>query len=248
VTALILAAGVGKRLLGTSGGKPKCLIEIAGRSLLQRLLDALATAGVDEAVVVTGFGGDLVRAALSAQPPALAVRCLTNPRYREGAILSLWTAREYLDGDVLVMDADVLCARAMLERLVHSPHVNCFLLDAGQESTGEEQMLLVRNERVRNIVRGGAPGYELMGESIGFLRLSADAARLLRQLVERRVDAGDTGIEHEEVYPELLARVDVGFERADGLPWIEIDFPDDITRAEREVLPRIDALDARSGA
>ena len=56
------------------------------------------------------------------------------------------------------------------------------------------------------------------------------------------MQAGDTGIEHEEVYPELLARVEVGFERVDGLPWIEIDFPDDVVRAERDVLPRIEAL------
>src|SRR4029077_8849503 len=97
VTAVILAAGVGKRLLGTSGGKPKCLIEIAGRSLLLRLLDGLAAAGVREAVVVTGFGDDLVRAVLSAGVRGIDVRCVTNTRFREGAILSLWTARDALD-------------------------------------------------------------------------------------------------------------------------------------------------------
>jgi choline kinase len=242
VTAIILAAGVGKRLLGTSGGKPKCLIEIAGRSLLVRLLDALALAGVRQAVVVTGLGDDLVRAALSAGVRGIDVRCVTNERFREGAILSLWTAREALDRPVLVMDGDVLCAPVMVERLVRSPHANCFLLDAGQENTGEEQMLLVRDGRVRDIVRGGAPGYELMGESIGFLKLSAAAAALLRELLESRVRAGETGIEHEEVYPALLARVDVGFERVDGMPWIEIDFPDDVVRAEHDVLPRIESL------
>jgi choline kinase len=244
MTAIILAAGAGKRLLGTSGGAPKCLLEIAGRSLLLRLLDGLATAAVREAVVVTGFGDAEVRAALSRPHPGVSVRCLTNQRFREGAILSLWTAREVLDRDVLVMDADVLCAPALLERLVQSAHANCFLLDAEQENTGEEQMLLVRDGRVVDIIRGGAPGYELMGESVGFLKLSASAARELRQLLDRRVDAGDTGIEHEGVYPDLLARVAVGFERVDGLPWIEIDFPDDVARAEREVLPRIDALGA----
>lgn len=242
MTAVILAAGVGKRLLGTSGGKPKCLIEIAGRSLLVRLLDGLAAAGVREAVVVTGFGDDLVRAALAAGVRGIDVRCVTNARFREGAILSLWTARDVLDRAVLVMDADVLCAQVMLDRLVRSPHADCFLLDAAQENTGEEQMLLVRDGRVRDLVRGGAPGYELMGESIGFLKLSASAASLLRELLEARVQAGDTGIEHEEVYPALLARVEVGFERVDGLPWIEIDFPDDVVRAERDVLPRIEAL------
>ena len=248
MTAIILAAGVGKRLLGTSGGKPKCLIEIAGRSLLLRLLDALAAAGVRDAVVVTGFGDAVVRAALDEEPPPLAVRCLTNPRYREGAILSLWTAREALERDALVMDADVLCAPVMIERLVRSSHANCFLLDASQENTGEEQMLLVRDGRVCDIVRGGATGFELTGESIGFLKLSAGAARLLRLLLERRIAAGDTGIEHEEVYPDLLAQVAVGFERVDGLPWIEIDFPDDVARAAREVLPEIEALDPRAGA
>ncbi len=248
MTAIVLAAGVGKRLLGTSGGRPKCLIEIAGRSLLLRLLDTLASLGVRDAMVVTGFGDEAVRAAVAAARPPIGVSCVTNPRYREGAILSLWTAREALAGDVLVMDADVLCAPVMLERLVRSPHANCFLLDASQENTGEEQMLLVRDGRVRDIVRGGAPGYELMGESIGFLKLSADAARLLRRLLERHVQAGDTEIEHEEVYPELLSRVAVGFERVDGLPWIEIDFPDDVVRATREVLPRIAALAPRAGA
>jgi choline kinase len=239
MTAIILAAGVGKRLLGTSGGKPKCLVEIGGRSLLARLLDGLQAAGVRDAVIVVGFGEDAVRGAIASGPDGMAVRFVTNPRYREGAILSLWSARAALDGPVLVMDADVLCAPAMLDRLVCSPHQNCFLLDASQENTGEEQMLLVRDGRVRNIVRGGEPGWELMGESIGFLKLSTDAARLLRSLLEERVAAGDTGIEHEQVYPELLARVDVGYERVDGVPWIEVDFPDDVERATREILPRI---------
>src|SRR5207244_3566133 len=132
------------------------------------------------------------------------VRCIVNPRYREGAILSLWAARDWLSGPVVVMDADVLCPAEMLRRLVGSPQPNCFLLDASVVATGEEQMLLTANGRVRDIVRGGAPGYELAGESVGFLKLSAAAASLLRDLLAERVARGDTGIEHEEVYPDLL--------------------------------------------
>jgi choline kinase len=240
MTAVILAAGVGRRLHGASCGRPKCLIEIGGTSLLRRLLESLAACGVTEAVVVTGFGHAEVREALARPPAGMAVRLLYNARYEEGAILSLATARPVLDGAVLVMDADVLCPTAMIRRLVASPHANCFLLDASSPNTGEEQMLLVRDGRVLDIVRGGAPGFELAGESVGFLKLEAAAARLLRGLLDRRIAAGDTGIEHEEVYPDLLARVAVGFERVDGMPWTEIDFPEDVTRAEREVLPRLD--------
>jgi choline kinase len=241
MTAIVLAAGVGKRLLAVSEGRPKCLIEIGGRSLLARLLAGLAQAGVHDAVVVTGFGAEAVERAIAALPRGIRVRCVVNPRYTEGAILSLWTARDVLRaGPVLVMDADVLCAQTMLERLVRSPHPNCFLLDGSVASTGEEQMLLVRDGRVRDIVRGGAPGWELQGESVGFLKLSAPAAALLETLLGARVAAGHTGIEHEEVYPDLLARVEVGFERVDGLAWTEIDFPEDVVRAEHEILPRLE--------
>ena len=242
MTAILLAAGVGKRLLGLTNARAKCLLDVGGKSLLVRLLEGLAAAGVPEAVVVTGFGEDGVRAALGAGPGpgGIRVRCLTNPRYREGAILSLWTAREALAGPVLVMDADVLCAPAMIARLVRSPHRNCFLLDGSVDPTGEEQILLVRGERVWNIVRGGAPGYDLAGESVGFLKLSAGAARVLRELLDIRIAAGHTGIEHEEAYPELCERVEIGFERVDGMPWTEIDFPEDVARAERDILPRIE--------
>jgi choline kinase len=240
MTAIVLAAGVGKRLLAASGGRPKCLIEIGGRSLLARLLAGLAAAGVRDAVVVTGFGAGAVEEAVGALALGLRIRCIENPRYTEGAILSLFAARDVLRaGAALIMDADVLCAETMLDRLVRSPHPNCFLLDGSVASTGEEQMLLVRGGRVRDIVRGGAPGWEVQGESVGFLKLSREAAALLETLLARRVAAGDTGIEHEDVYPELLERVDVGFERVDGLPWTEIDFPEDVVRAERDVLPRL---------
>src|SRR5262249_43496386 len=238
-TAVLLAAGVGKRLLAVSRGRPKCLVEIGGKSLVVRLLEGLRSAGVDDAVIVAGFGEEALRAAVGDGPGEIRVGWLSNPRYSEGAILSLWTAREVLDRPVLLMDADVLCGSEMIARLVYSPHANCFLLDASVTLTGEEQMLLVRDGLVRNIVRGGAPDYDLAGESVGFLKLSAAAARLLRELIDARVGAGCTGIEHEELYPELLARTDVGLERVGGMRWTEIDFPEDVEHARCHVLPRL---------
>src|SRR5262249_45676171 len=103
MTAIILAAGVGKRLAGAAAGRPKCLVDIGGRPLLARLLDAVAGAGVGEVIVVTGFGSDDVQQTIGAGPAGLTVRYLFNARFREGAILSLYTAREALSGAVLVM-------------------------------------------------------------------------------------------------------------------------------------------------
>jgi len=141
------------------------------------------------------------------------------------------------------MDADVLFPVALIDRLVRSPHANCFLLDASTVNTGEEQMLLTRGGRVLDIVRGGGGDFELIGESVGFLKVAREDAPLLRTILDDLIAQGRDTIEHEEAFPLFLAQRAVGFERVDDLPWTEIDFPADLERAAREVWPRIVALD-----
>jgi len=241
--AIILAAGVGKRFKEVTDQRPKCLIEIQGKTLLERTLTALGAAGVTEAVVVIGYRGDMIRQTIGALWAGVRVRYVFNDRFEKGAILSLWSAREEFDDDILIMDADVLFPVVLINRLVRSTHVNCFLLDAGAVNTGEEQMLLTRGGRVLNIVRGGSGDFDLIGESVGFLKVSRTDAPLLRAILDDLVAQGRDSIEHEEAFPLFLAQREVGFERVDDLPWTEIDFPADLERAEREVLPRIVTLD-----
>lgn len=241
--AIILAAGVGKRFKEVTDQRPKCLIEIQGKTLLERTLNALGAAGVNDAVVVIGYRGDMIKQAIGATCGGVRVRYVFNAQYEKGAILSLWSAREEFDDDAVVMDADVLFPVKLIERLVRSAHANCFLLDGGAVNTGEEQMLLTRGGRVLNIVRGGSGDFDVVGESVGFLKVSRADAPLLRSILDDLVARGRDTIEHEEAFPIFLAQRVVGFERVDDLPWTEIDFPEDLARAEREVLPRILELD-----
>ena len=241
--AIILAAGIGKRFKEVTDQRPKCLIEIQGKTLLERTLSALGAAGVREAVVVIGYRGEMIEQQIGPRCAGVRVRYVFNARYDKGAILSLWSARAEFDDDLLIMDADVLFPVALIARLVRSPHANCFLLDASAVNTGEEQMLLTRGGRVLDIVRGGGGDFELIGESVGFLKVSRADALLVRAILDDLVAQGRDTIEHEEAFPLFLAQRAVGFERVEDLPWTEIDFPADLERAEREVWPRIVALD-----
>jgi choline kinase len=241
--AIILAAGVGKRFKEVTEQKPKCLIEIQGKTLLERTLTALSAAGVTQAVIVIGYRGEMITQQVGPTYAGVQVRYVFNDRYEKGAILSLWSAREEFDDDILIMDADVLFPVALIDRLVSSSHANCFLLDASAVNTGEEQMLLTRGGRVLNIVRGGSGDFEVIGESVGFLKVSRVDAPLLRTILDDFIAQGRDTIEHEEAFPIFLAQRQVGFEGVDDLPWIEIDFPTDLEQAEREVLPQIIALD-----
>lgn len=243
--AIILAAGVGKRFKEVTDHRPKCLIEVQGKTLLERALSALGVAGIREVIVVIGYRGEMIQKHIGSSCGNVQVRYVNNPQYTKGAILSLWSAREEFNDDILIMDADVLFPVALISRLVQSPHANCFLLDGSSENTGEEQMLLTRGGRVLNIVRGGSGDFDVVGESVGFLKVSRTDAPLLRSILDDFMTQGRDTIEHEEAFPVFLAQQVVGFERVDDLPWIEIDFPADLEQAEREVLPRILALDQR---
>ena len=224
--AIILAAGVGRRFGEASTRQPKALLEVEGETLLARLIRQLRLAGVDEIVVVAGFGIDSIREAVGS-----GVEVLWNPDFERGAILSLYTARDFFDRDLHVMDADVFGPDEMLSRLVNSPQESCFLLDARAEASGEEQMLHVRGDRVWDIARQPRGSYDLLGESVGFLKVSVEAAPLLLELLSARVARGEIDLEHEEVYPDFLERTPVGFERVDDLDWTEVDFPEDLERA-----------------
>jgi choline kinase len=241
--AIILAAGIGRRFREVTDHLPKCLISLGDKTLLERALSGLSRAGVKEAVIVVGYRQEMVVQKIGQACEGVRVRYIVNEAYHKGAILSLWSAREEFDNNILIMDADVLFPVAMISRLVHSPRPNCFLLDGRAKNTGEEQMLLTRGGRVLNIVRGGSGDFDVIGESVGFLKVCQQDALQLRLSLEDLVAQGKDSIEHEEAFPLFLRRCEVGFEQVDDLPWIEIDFPEDLQRAESEILPRIEAMD-----
>lgn len=238
--ALILAAGVGKRLGASYGGLPKCLIPIGGRPLLLRMLTSLKKEGVSERVVVVGYEKDRVQEAVRrGAGENQDIRFRLNPDYTKGSILSLWAAREEFDDDLLIMDADVLFSHALLARLIRSPHANALLLDPRSASTGEEMMLMVREGRVLRIGRRVEGRYDLVGEGVGFLKVSRGDAPLLKGILEEMVGSGRDQCEYEEALDRFLRETIVGYELAGDLPWTEIDFPEDVERAAREVLPRL---------
>ena len=133
--AVILAAGVGARLMPRTDSAHKCLTEIGGRSLLHRHLDILdAAPEVDGVIIVVGYLREQIYQSVTqwhdASGAGLSVQFITNEVYRKGSILSLYAAKEVLCAhDSIVMDADVLYHPDVMGRLLRSQHRNCFLVD-----------------------------------------------------------------------------------------------------------------------
>ncbi|MFQ5947176.1 MAG: NTP transferase domain-containing protein, partial [Anaerolineae bacterium] len=126
--AIILAAGVGHRLAPLTDRRPKCLLPVGGRSLLERMLDALAALTISEAVLVVGHCQDQIRRVAGNRFGQLPVRYVENPEYMRDSIRSLWAGRNELDQDVIVMDADVLFPLQLLRRLAESNEASALLI------------------------------------------------------------------------------------------------------------------------
>ena len=242
--AIILAAGVGRRLGVTGPGgapKPKILLDFDGRSLLVRHLDLLLAAGVANVTIVVGHGADSVRAALAVWGTGLPVATIENQDYTQGSVVSLWTARGVLRGaqSILLMDADVLYDRRLLERLVRSVHQDCLLLDRNIEPGDEPVKLCVRDGNIVDFRKIPTEPHDWHGESVGFFRFSPATAAELAGRVEDYVLSGRRSQEYEEPIRDMIqasAPQRFAFEDISTLPWTEIDFPEDVIKA-RALLP-----------
>jgi choline kinase len=242
--AIILAAGVARRLAPLTDSTHKALLPVGGRSLLDRMLDALAASGVEESVLVVGHCQDQVRRAAGRTRGPMRIAYVENPAYQKGSILSLWQAREtMLGGTTLIMDADVLFPARFLTRLIAAPAPSALLLDRGFQDTGEEVKLYAVGDRVIALGKKFVPeAWDVIGEGVGFFKCGAAHAPEYVRLLEESIQETGGANEYEDALHRLLARVPVGWVDVTGLPWTEVDFAEDLRRAEIQILPKIESL------
>src|SRR5450755_4649176 len=166
--AIIVAAGRGRRLGSETEEIPKCMVEVAGRAILHRQLDALAAAGVDDVVIVRGYRGDKI-APPAGGPP---LRFVENPDWAENNILTslLYAEREMKDG-FLFSYSDIVFAPEHARRLAEAPGPVALVIDRRWRDAYEGRTLHPVSE-----------AEEAAGEFIGLARFSAEGAEALSEV------------------------------------------------------------------
>ena len=257
----MLAAGRGRRLGGNPGGDsteglPKVLLRFAGRTLLDRHLERLSQAGAGPVHLVVGYQAPLIEAELH-RLDRLDVTLIHNPDWHEGSIVSLDAGHAVMQagGPVVLMDADVIYGQALIEKLFRSQHDVALLLDPELEPGDEPVKICVDAQgRIVDFAKRPEAAHEWHGESVGFFRFSPDVATRLSERVRAMVsEPGGRALEYEEPIRALIredaeratssATALFGFEDVGGLPWTEIDFMEDIAKAEA-LLPILDGAPA----
>jgi len=202
---VILAAGMAKRLRPLTDERPKCLLTVGERTLLQRTMDAQIAAGITEWVVVTGYRANMIRDFLTQHYPQLTIHFIDNPDYaHNNNIFSLWLTRPYTDGkDFLLMDSDILFDPQILpEVMKHEGSV----LALNRHELGEEEIKVILDAEGRVVEISKVCSIEqAIGESVGIEKMTADySTALFRELEQMIAHEGLIDIFYERAFERLI--------------------------------------------
>lgn len=240
--AVILAAGRGSRLRPHTDDRPKCLIEIDGRTLIERQIESLAACGVSDVVAVVGYRHDVVRRVVGRR-----VRYVENARYYEtNSLYSLWLAREELRRGAVVINSDVLAAPLLFERLCRADAPDAVLVDRDQACGVEEMRVTLEGSLVVDFGKH-LPAEKCHGENVGMVKFGVEGGGRLRECLTRLVDTGHENDWAPFAFRALARTWPLQAVATDGDPWIEIDDPDDLARARRIIAPAMLAIDTTAG-
>lgn len=202
---VILAAGMAKRLRPLTDERPKCLLSVGERTLLQRTMDAQIAAGITEWVVVTGYRANMIRDFLMQHYPQLTIHFIDNPDYaHNNNIFSLWLTRPYTDGkDFLLMDSDILFDPQILPEVLKQPGS---VLALNRHELGEEEIKVILDADGRVVEISKVCSIEkAIGESVGIEKMTADYSKALFKELEQMIEGeGLIDIFYERAFERLI--------------------------------------------
>lgn len=230
---VILAAGMAKRLRPLTDTKPKCLLKVGDRTLLERTIDAMAATGITELVVVTGYRGEMIREWINTHRQTLKWTFIDNADYEHNNnIYSLWLAGQVVRGqEFLLMDSDILCDPKAVAEVARQEEP---ALALNRHELGEEEMKIVvdQDNRITEISKT-CRVEDAVGESVGIEKMTAAYSEALYRELDQMIEKeGLIDIFYERAFERLIPQGQT-FKVVDTTRFFsyELDTPEDFERA-----------------
>jgi len=231
--AIIPAAGIGSRLLPRTAATPKCLIPVGGRPILQRTLERLWAAKIEQATCVVGYRAAQVQEFIEGLSDVPQVELIYNEAYATtNNIVSLLLTAEKWDNEdaVVVVDSDVLFSQDLLAELI-STDGDALVVDTGRPRSEIDMAVELREGHVWHLDKE-LPVGRTAGEFFGFSRWTPSGGAELLDVVRRMTAAGENGTWYPYAIRRLAKSRQIDVVPATTEQWIEIDTNADLEAAE----------------
>ena len=237
--AVILAAGEGTRLRPLTDYRPKCLVEVQGKPLLQYQLEALASAGLRECIVVVGHRAAQVRNHFGRHFRGLSITYVENEIYaRTNNIYSLWLARREITQDMLLLEGDLIFEPELLVDLLELRCENAAVVDRFQPFMNGT-VIMARGDVADAMVlkRDQSHGFDYRTalKTVNIYKFCRRTVGQLMPALGEYVLQGLTDHYYEMAISEAVAdgTMRLNVLRTGAHPWAEVDTPEDLADAER---------------
>jgi choline kinase len=242
VIGMVLAAGAGRRLGDDTRDLPKTLLPVDGeRTILDIALGNLKTAGLDRAVVVTGFASGRIdeRKDELEERHGLELELVFNPKAEEwNNAYSLGVARSYFAEGVLLANGDTVHPASVEQSLLDARGEPIVLAVDQEKTLGEEEMKVhVTADGLLDRINKSLDPATSQGEYIGLTLIEPEAAERLADALKTTFER-DPQLYYEDGFQEFANRGGrVGIAPIGDVEWVEVDDHADLARA-REVACR----------
>ena len=235
--AIILAAGNGKRMGSLTADRPKALLSVNGGTLIDRQISALHAHDIFDITIVSGYQHERLQAHVGRR-----ARFIQNWHYKTtNSLYSLGLARELLYDGALIMNADVLVSVELVGALVDAPGEDAVLVER-HDTFDQEQMKVGIWHHFAVRFGKDLPAEESHAENVGVLKFGAAGGELLVDEIDRLLALGEVNAWAPRAFDALARQWPILAVETGGVPWIEIDFPEDLARAERNIAPALAGL------
>lgn len=233
--AVILAAGIGSRLRPLTNDKPKCLVRICGKSLLEYQLDAHRVAGVKDIYIVVGYEAQAVRDYCK-HIKDLNIHIVESVNYETtNNMYSLYLLREHLKGEAFILNnADLAIDNEIVNKMVQDKRQDLIMVDTSQYND-ESMKISVDKKGVITDISKKIDEKNSYGCSIDYYKFSPETSKTLFAEVERTVEKEENLNQWTEVaLQELMQARAISMEpiHTDGLRWMEVDNYEDLAIAD----------------
>ena len=152
--AVILAAGMGRRLGELTGDNTKCMLEVNGVKLIDRTLECLAAHNISRIVLVVGYKRENVKAYLGNHYKGIEIVYVDNPIYdKTNNIYSLYLAKDFLMAeDTLLLESDLIYEPSVVTRIVESDYPNLALVDKYESWMDGTVVMLNEECKIKNFI------------------------------------------------------------------------------------------------
>mgnify|MGYP002571357692 FL=1 len=257
--AIILAAGMGKRLKELTQDNTKCMVKVDGISLIERALGQLDRLGLSKIVIVVGYEGQKLIDYIGTLAVQTPVVYINNEIYdKTNNIYSLALAKEYLlKEDTLLLESDIIFEEAVLRALVDDPRDTLALVDKYERWMDGTVVKLDEEDRIIEFVPGKKFKFSEQDSYYKTVNLYKFSREFARNRYVPFLEAYQKALGNNEYYEQVLRVITMldtpGIKgmRLSGQKWYEIDDEQDLDIATTLFAPddetRINLMHKRYG-